>query len=149
MLKKKIPWYYLSGRKYRHTLAVVGNLHYIFKLSYHISVYRMLVLILLSKMWPVWIFFWVHFLISKCSYFRHQRGEKVIKICGNTIWCRTIDLWYSLDIWHFKGRNVLHHRLLLILPWQGKLVASEPAALFPILAISIWLIWYLTAGLAR
>lgn len=148
MLEQKIPWYYLSGRKYRHTLAVIRNLHCIFKPSYHnISVYRML--ILLSKIWPVWIFFWVHFLISKCSYFRHQRGEKVIRICWNTIWCSTVDWWYSMDIGHFKGRNILHHRLMLILPWQGKLVAWEPAALFPILAISIWLIWYLPAGLAR
>lgn len=54
-----------------------------------------------------------------------------------------------MDVRHFKGRDAFHHRLMLILPWKGKLVASEPAALFPILAISIWLIWYLPAGCAR
>ena len=95
--------------------------------------------------------FLVHFLISKCSYFSaNQRGKKVIsRIYWNTIWYIAMDWWFSVHIGHFKGRNALHHRLMLILPWQGKLVASEPAALFPILEISIWLIWYLPAGFAR
>lgn len=38
---------------------------------------------------------------------------------------------------------------MLIPAWQGKLVASEPAALFPILAISIWFMWNLPAGFDR
>jgi hypothetical protein len=38
---------------------------------------------------------------------------------------------------------------MIILVWQRKLVALEPAALFPVLAISIWLLWYLPVGFAR
>lgn len=38
---------------------------------------------------------------------------------------------------------------MLIPAWQEKLVASEPAALFPILAISIWFMWNLPAGFDR
>lgn len=62
----------------------------------------------------------------------------------------TMNCWYSMDIRHFKDKNVLHCRLImLILPWQGKLLSPEPAVLVPVLAISIWLVCYLPAGLAR
>lgn len=133
-----------------YTLTVSRNLHCILKPSCHnINVGR--ILILLSKVWPAWMLYFIHFLISKCSYFRHQlkrhKGNKqnILKYS----WCVAMDWWYSMDTGYFKGRGALHHRLMLILPWPGKLVASEPAALFPILAISIWLMWYLLAGFAR
>lgn len=80
----------------------------------------------------------------------NQRSKKEIgRIYWDAIWYVAMDWWYPMDRGHFRGRNALHHRLMLILPWQGKLVTSEPAALFPILAITIWLIWYLPAGFAK
>lgn len=57
--------------------------------------------------------------------------------------------WYSKDCGPSESRSVFHCRLMIILLWQGKLVALEPAALFPVLAISIWFLWYLPVGFAR
>lgn len=79
-----------------------------------------------------------------------QRSKKEIgRIYRNPVRYPAMDWWYSTDSGHFRGRKVLHHRRILILPWPGKLVPSQPAALFPILAISIWLMWYLPAGFVR
>lgn len=56
--------------------------------------------------------------------------------------------WQNL----FKYCLVRCHGLLIfhrIWTWPGKLVASEPAAPFPNLAISIWLRWHQPAGCDR
>lgn len=99
----------------------------------------------------VWVdVFLFTFSSFKMWLFQEQRSKKEIsRLYWTTTWYIGMDWWYSLYIGHFKGRSALHHRLMLILPWRGKLVASGPAGLFPILAISIWLIWYLLASFAR
>lgn len=95
--------------------------------------------------------FYTFFLQNVVISGTNRRSEKEIgRMYWNAVWYIAMDWWYPMDSGHnFGGRNALHHRLMLILPWQEKLVTSEPAALFPILAITIWLLWYLPAGFAK